>query len=247
MILYKPIDGDVQMTKIEYRPRSCFIMTQLGGTIPPIISEIRARLNTIFKRHNMTEIDAQSIVTGKDFLLKIWNLIVSVPLGIAIIDDTMTTNTLCNIFYEIGLMHTLGKETVVIKTEKAKVPSDFVRTEYIKYDSNLDDRFEKYLKHYYTYPDYYETIADQLDRNPLLAIDYIRRGYLISGNERLKKKQKKFSKMLYLVTGQKIVLSSYWQISNTIILNWILRSIIHLLNCFSKIYFITFLKYKKEV
>jgi hypothetical protein len=37
-------------------------------------------------------------------------------------------------------------------------------------------------------------IADQLDKNPLLAIDYVRRSYLISGNEQLRKKAKKLHK-----------------------------------------------------
>jgi hypothetical protein len=43
-------------------------------------------------------------------------------------------------------------------------------------------------------PDYYETIADQLDRNPLLAIDYLRRSYLITGNSKLKRKAKRLYK-----------------------------------------------------
>ena len=36
--------------------------------------------------------------------------------------------------------------------------------------------------------DHYELVADQLDRNPILAIDYLKRAFLISGEERLRQK-----------------------------------------------------------
>ena len=196
MILYNPIDGLAQQIKVKYRPRTCFIMTQLGGPIPPKVIKIRKRLEKILTRNKINEIDAECIVMGKDFMLKIWLILVSVPLGIAIIDETISSNTLCNIFYEVGLMHALGKETIVIKTENAKVPSDFVRTEYIKFDLEFDDKINKYFQTtYWELPDYYETIADQLDRNPLLAIDYLRRAYLIKGNNRLKNKAKNVHKL----------------------------------------------------
>ena len=191
MILYKPTDGDVQLTKIEYRPNTCFIMTQIGKPVPVNIQNIRSKLTKYLKKIKMNQLDAGDIVTGKDFLLKIWKVIVSVPLGIAIIDENMSPNTLCNIFYEIGIMQSLGKETVVIKTEKANVPSDFVRTEYIKYDKDFNKNLKKYFSTYSELAKYYETFADQLDRNPLLAIDYIRRAYLINGESRLKEKAKK--------------------------------------------------------
>lgn len=194
MILYKPTDGDVQITKIEYRPKTCFVMTQLGTPIPRGVKKIREQLTKILSECEMKEIDAGSEITGKDFLLKIWRMIVTVPLGIAIVDDSMSSNTLCNIFYEVGLMHALGKETIVIKTEEAQVPSDFVRTEYIKFDGKFEESLKKYFKTYFELADYYETVADQLERNPLLAIDYLRRAYIISGNEELRVKAKKLHK-----------------------------------------------------
>lgn len=195
MILYNPTDGIAQQIKIKYRPKTCFIMTQLDKPIPPKVTKIRKRLGKILTRNNLKEIDAESVFTGKDFMLKIWRLLVSVPLGIAIIDETMSSNTLCNIFYEVGMMYALGKETVVIKTDKAKVPSDFVRTEYVNFDSDFEENIRKYFQTtFWELPNYYETIADQLDRNPLLAIDYLRRTYLITGNNKLKKKAKRLLK-----------------------------------------------------
>jgi len=191
MILYNPTDGNVQQTRIKYRPKTCFIMTQLGKPVPSSITRIRSKLKKVLASNGIKEIDAGSVITGKDFLNKIWGLLVSVPMGIAIIDETMSSNTRCNIFYEIGLMHSLGKETLVIKTEGAEVPSDFVRTEYIKFDGEFNKNIKEYFRTYWELPDYYETIADQLDRNPLLAIDYLRRAYLIKGDVVLKDKARR--------------------------------------------------------
>ena len=35
---------------------------------------------------------------------------------------------------------------------------------------------------------HYELVADQLDKNPVLAIDYLKRAFLISGDDRLRAK-----------------------------------------------------------
>lgn len=189
MIFYSPLDGDVQTTKITYRPRTCFLMTQLGGDIPTEVEHLQLALQQVLAAHEIKLIDATSEVTGKDFLLKIWKMIASVPLGVAIIHKDMATRTQCNIFYEVGMAQALGKETLVIKTKDAQVPSDFVRTEYIEYNSEFEDNLRKYLASFFAQANYYEAVAEQLEENnPLLAIDYLRRAFLIAGHESLKRK-----------------------------------------------------------
>jgi hypothetical protein len=123
------------------------------------------------------------LVTGKDFLLKIWSLALSVPVGIAVIHEAMRSRTIANIFYELGLMHAYGKETVVVKTPEASVPSDFVRTEYLVYDKGVGAKLERFLDAVDERADYFVMMAEQLENNPLLSIDYLRRAFLISGLE----------------------------------------------------------------
>jgi len=60
-------------------------------------------------------------------------------------------------------------------------------TNAIKFEENL----KKYFRTYFELANHYETVAYQLERNPLLAIDYLRRAYLISGNKELQVKAKK--------------------------------------------------------
>ena len=187
MILYRP-DGEVHNTYIKYRPKTCFVMTKLGQPISPEIKDIRVELRKVLDKRQIEEIDAESVVTGRDFLMKIWNLITTVPLGIAIIDNNMSGQTLSNIFYEIGFMQAYGKETLVIKTKDAKIPSDFIRTEYVEYGNNFENKLNKFFNTFFALAEYYDDMAEALENNPLLAIDYLRRAYLISGDAEYKEK-----------------------------------------------------------
>ncbi len=187
MILYHPIEGDAYTKDIQYKPRTCFLMTKIGTPIPQEIKNIRNTLSKYLRNEKIKIIDAHSFITGKDFMVKIWESIVSVPLGIAIISDELESGTKANIFYEIGLLHALGKETLIIKTKNCSVPSDFIRTEYIEYDRSFKVKITKYLNAYFQQAKYYESVALELGKDPILAIDYLRRAFLISGDGKYKK------------------------------------------------------------
>ena len=79
----------------------------------------------------------------------------------------MSQGTLANIFYEIGIMQAYGKETLLIKTEDTKVPSDLIRTEYVEFADDFDEKMEKYLETILNLPEYYDSVADQLEKNPV--------------------------------------------------------------------------------
>lgn len=198
MILYRLTDGDAHTGRINYRLRTCFLMTQLGEPIPSEVSSIRQDLDKILSQRKFNLVDANSVITGRDFLQKIWDMLVSVPLAVAIVHEDMPAKTQCNIFYEIGIAQALGKETIVIKTQKAEVPSDFVRTEYIEYDGHFEEKIDKYLNGLFERADYYELMAEQLQENPLLAIDYLRRAFLVSGQEQCSEQAKKILSTLSL-------------------------------------------------
>ena len=188
MILYRPTDGDVHSTTVDYRPRTCFLMTQLGEPVSNIVTQIREDLVSRLTRREIGVIDAESEISGRDFLLKIWKLLIGVPLGIAIIHREMSQETFANIFYEVGLMHACGKEVLIVKTKGTSVPSDFVRTEYLEYGNRFHEKLDKFVDSFLAQADYFERMADQLERNPLLAIDYLRRAFLVSGNATLREK-----------------------------------------------------------
>jgi hypothetical protein len=188
MIYYRPTDGDPLTSSPPSRPNTCFLMTQLGDPLPARLPEIHDDISKVLTDHGYALIDAESVVTGKDFLLKIWELVVSVPLGIAVIHEDMPAKTIANIFYELGLMQAYGKETLVVKSPDALVPSDFVRTEYLEYSSGFDTKLSRFMESVYERAAYFVQMADLLENNPLLSIDYLRRAYLICGEEELKER-----------------------------------------------------------
>lgn len=163
-------------------------MTRIGHPIPEEVEEIRRIVTEICNEFDYKVIDAATTITGRDFLLKIWKLIASTPLSVAIVCKDLSMNTLGNIYYEIGVAQALGKETVIVKSQGVKVPSDFVRTEYIEFNGDFHRNFTAYFQTLIRQAEHYELVADQLERNPILAIDYLKRAFLIKGDTRLREK-----------------------------------------------------------
>jgi hypothetical protein len=78
----------------------------------------------------------------------------------------------------------------VIKVGDVGLPSDLVRTEYIPFDAEFGRRLGGFIQSLGELADYYLVLANQLEKNPLLAIDYLRRAYLLSGDAALKARVK---------------------------------------------------------
>lgn len=165
-------------------------MAAMGQPIPAEVLKANRRVTAAVRRAGFKTVDAASVTTGKDYLLKIWALAVSCPIGVAIVHKGIRPETMANVFYELGWMQAYGRETVVIKIGNVKLPSDLVRTEYI----NMDDHFSRSIGDFFISlqkrATYYQILADQLEANPLLAIDYLRRAYLLTGDHALRRRTK---------------------------------------------------------
>lgn len=188
MIVYNPTEGTPFSGPIPSCPRHCFLMTRLGNPVPPMVNDVRDGVTRCCSDYDYDVIDASTRVTGRDFLVKIWKMIASAPLAVGVIHEDIPAKTQANIYYELGIAQALGKETVIVKSPDVKVPSDFIRTEYIQFGNDFEKRFKAYLLSIFEQADYYETLGDQLDRDPILAIDYYKRAYLINGDSTLKQK-----------------------------------------------------------
>jgi len=190
MIIYNPSDGETFTSSITLKPRHCFLMTRLGNPIPQGVENIRTALSHIATDYEYSIIDASIQVTGRDFLIKIWKLIAASPLAVGVVHEDIPPTSQSNIYYELGVAQAMGKETLIIKSPEAEIPSDFVRTEYITFNDSFERNMRRFFSQMFDMADHYETIADQLDRNPLLAIDYLKRAFLINGNPNLRAKVK---------------------------------------------------------
>jgi hypothetical protein len=194
MIIYNPLDGDALTSSVASNPRKCFLMTRLGKPIEAEIADMRRQITAACKRHRYGVIDASSQITGRDFLLKIWRQIASTPLAIGVCHEAIPAKTQSNIYYELGVAQALGKETLLVKSRGSEIPSDFVRTEYIQFDDDFAGNLDTYLSSLPEQAEHYEIVAEQLDRNPILAIDYLRRAFLITGEARLRNRAKQLLK-----------------------------------------------------
>jgi len=212
MIVYSPINGEVLTNAIRFYPKHAFIMTQLGEPLPKELGEIRTALLFELNKHGYHEIDASSLVTGKDFLHKIWKIILGVPLGIAVLTKDMPEKTIANIYYELGIMDALGKETLIIKSKDYAIPSDFKRTEYVNYDSNFTHNFEKFGFNLTEREEHYWLMGEIMEADPVLSIDYIKRAYLI--NPQIKYKNE--AERIFKLYSQKIDKQSKIHIRNFI-------------------------------
>lgn len=163
-------------------------MTRLGKPVPKDVAAMRKAVSNVTGSLGFAVIDAGTRVTGRDFLTKIWKLIAASPVAIGICHDQIPPATQANIYYELGVAQTMGKETIIIKSPKAEVPSDFIRTEYIEFNSAFNKKFTKYLRGLKEQAEHYELIADQLESNPVLSLDYLKRAYLLTGNDQLQDK-----------------------------------------------------------
>lgn len=187
MIPYNPVDGEPWTQRIPYRPRTCFLMSKLGDSVPDDVQEIRTALTEYLGDFEFSIVDAESEVTGRDFLLKIWKQILTVPMGVAIAHEGVTAQTLGNVFYELGLLQALGKETLLVKTKGVRIPSDFVRTEYVTFAAGFPGRIRAFMRNVLAIGEHYGDMAENFaQNNPLLAIDYLRRAYLILGDVALR-------------------------------------------------------------
>jgi hypothetical protein len=188
VIHYSPVTGDVRQEPVRWRPKTVFVMQQIGSPIPDAVVKCRKDADRILAKAGFDTIDAQSRTTGGDFLAKIWNIILGCPVGVAIVHEGITASTLANIFYELGILQSLGRETVVIRVGKPDLPSDFVRTEYVDSGATFETKFRKFVDSLTERADYYVQLAELVDRNPLLAIDYFRRAAVLNGDRELNKR-----------------------------------------------------------
>ena len=187
MIFYRPTDGDVHVAPLQWRPRTCFLMAPMTEPLPEEVVATKRRVTAALRRAGFGIVDAASATTGKDYLLKIWFLAVSCRVGVAIVHEGIRPETMANIFYELGLMQAYGRETVVIRVGNVKLPSDLVRTECIALNRDFTRRFKAFVRSLEDRAGYYLVLADQLEKNPLLAIDYLRRTYLLTGKAALRR------------------------------------------------------------
>ena len=130
--------------------------------------------------------EGASLVDYGDFVCSICKSILSCPFGIAFVGKGVPDKTLCNIFWEIGLMQGFGKVVLLVADEALNLPSDFSRTFFVLYgQNNYVEKFRRLIQKLKDLPQYYLKVLAPIALNARdfeKAQKYLQDSYLFSAN-----------------------------------------------------------------
>jgi hypothetical protein len=145
-LLFSPVDQTELRGPFKPRPRSAFLMLQIGEPISNQEMAIQKQVRAELRARKIEVITAGDVPGTGDYLKKIIDLIRGSGFGIAIFSDLTPARTLANIFFELGVAAILGKPVQLLIAGAAPAPSDFVRTEWLRYDQSHKAKFAANLK-----------------------------------------------------------------------------------------------------
>ncbi|MGJ0621543.1 MAG: hypothetical protein ACR65Z_12660 [Methylocystis sp.] len=189
-------------------PKHAFVMRQLGR--PPAIDLAMARtVEDVLKKRGFQTKDANASTGGKDFLERILELIRATGFTVAIFSDKTRLTALANIMLELGFAAMCGKPLLIVKSAKAKAPSDFSRTDWISYDGTDESGFRSKLNQgldaIESLIEYEETLlsvaltAQSMDC--AVAFERANKGFLLSGRAKFITAAKSIHKRLEEAQG----------------------------------------------
>lgn len=137
-MLICPNSGDECHKRIKPLPKTAFLIISYSGEK---FREIENTIVKTLKEKDYQVILAKDIKQSRNLLCKICQTIRSTPIGIIVYTEDTPKRSLPNIFYELGLITAFGKEPILIKSKKAKIPSDLHGLEWIEFE-RLDELAE---------------------------------------------------------------------------------------------------------
>jgi hypothetical protein len=195
-LIFSPLTEDVIEGPYQPYPKGVFVMVQLGQGVSRLEAEMDSIIDAVLRQRKFRAIRATSERGQKDYLVKIIQLIRGCGFGTAIFSEYTPAPTLANIFFEIALCNLLGTPVIIVKSENAKSPSDFVRTEWVTYSGSkkqqLRNDYSNAVTSVVNLSKYYEKLgnlaleAEDVDLE--LAFERYRQSYLIDGRPKVRQK-----------------------------------------------------------
>ena len=125
----------------------CFVLMPLHD---PFTSIFEGHIKPVAKKCGLNAVKADDITSNKPVMEDVWKYLNKARLVIADLTDSNP-----NVFYELGIAHTLGKEVIMVSQHTTKVPFDVGHVRYIEYvypsqaqslESRLYDTISQVLK-----------------------------------------------------------------------------------------------------
>lgn len=200
-LIFSPLTEDALEGPYQPIPKGVFLMLQLGEGKSQLESEMDNGVSKVLNQRKFVELRASTQRSQKDYLVKIIQLIRGCGFGTAIFSEYTPAATLANIFFEVALCNLLGKPVIIVKSESAKAPSDFVRTEWVTYSEDKKGQFTRDFSESVSsvleLASYYETLGDiaiEAEETDLeLAFERYRQSFLIAGYKKVRSKINRLS------------------------------------------------------
>jgi hypothetical protein len=117
---------------------SCFIIMPFGAPWSPAISQL---IRDACTSCGVNPVRGDDIFSPTDILDDIWRQIVVADFVVA---DVSGRNT--NVFYELGMAHTLGKPVIMLAQSESDVPIDLKTRRWLPYDPEQTDALAAALR-----------------------------------------------------------------------------------------------------
>lgn len=142
-VIFSPVTEEVLKGPFKPIPRGVFFLIQSNSQISDQDAATSTQVEEYLLQNDFTVVRANRTRRTKDYLEKIISLIRGCGFCLSITSKDTPSETLANIFFEIGIAVLLGKPTILIKRGKMKLPSDFVRTEWVEHSKGKEKQFRK--------------------------------------------------------------------------------------------------------
>jgi hypothetical protein len=138
-------------------------MAPSSGKIPRGVKPVISQILPTLKKNNFSYIEGAKLVEYGDFVCSICRQIQGAAFGIAISGGNFPASSLCNIFWEKGLMQGFGKPVILFLDESINLPSDFVRSYAIFLNTkNWNTKFDSLLKNIKRLPDKFLNVTGDI-------------------------------------------------------------------------------------
>ncbi len=187
-----PLTFDECPKRIIPRPKDVFVMMPSMENQPEELRSVIKKVQEILRKYSFTYTEGPSIMGLGDYLCAICQHIQGSAFGVAFVGEEIPRLTLCNIFWEKGLMEGFGKYVMLIADHKDGLPTNFVRESTVFYcDPGYESRFDDLVKRIMGLPKYYTDVvgdsaleADDIEK----ASKYFMDAYMIARDPKIEQK-----------------------------------------------------------
>lgn len=207
-----PLTSDECPKRIIPRPKDIFIMMPSMGNQPDELKPIIIKVQETLRKYSFTYTEGPGLIGLGDYLCDICQHIQGAAFGIAFVARGIPMLTLCNIFWEKGLMEGFGKYVMLIADQKDSLPTNFARESTIFYaDPSWESKFNDLLKRIMELPNYYTNVvgnsaleADDIEK----ASKYFMDAYMIAGKP---KYEQQIDNLIDIVQNEKFKVVGFKQ------------------------------------